>query len=195
MNDNQNLTTGNVPIKLIVFALPLLAANLLQSFYGLVDMVVVGRIVGENGLAAISNASMISFIINSVCIGITMGGTVLAAQYKGAKDECGQIETIGTLFTISLIAAVLVTAAGLSAYGPLFQILKDVYKRQAAARHTDHGSSLDILGDNGSDMDSEHCVNAVHGSLRANPLSPLGAFLIRLEEQPYRSRNLVLVFI
>lgn len=123
MNDNQNLTTGNVPIKLIVFALPLLAANLLQSFYSLVDMVVVGRIVGENGLAAISNASMISFIINSVCIGITMGGTVLAAQYKGAKDECGQIETIGTLFTISLIAAVLVTAAGLSAYGPLFQIL------------------------------------------------------------------------
>ena len=88
MNDNQNLTTGNVPIKLIVFALPLLAANLLQSFYSLVDMVVVGRIVGENGLAAISNASMISFIINSVCIGITMGGTVLAAQYKGAKDEC-----------------------------------------------------------------------------------------------------------
>ena len=67
--------------------------------------------------------------------------------------------------------------------------------RHAAARHTDHGSSLDILGDNGSDMGSEHCVNAVHGSLRANPLSPLGAFLIRLEEQPYRSRNLVLVFI
>ena len=60
MNDNQNLTTGNVPIKLIVFALPLLAANLLQSFYSLVDMVVVGRIVGENGLAAISSASMIS---------------------------------------------------------------------------------------------------------------------------------------
>lgn len=102
MNDNQNLTTGNVPIKLIVFALPLLAANLLQSFYSLVDMVVVGRIVGENGLAAISSASMISFIISSVCIGITMGGTVLTAQYKGAKDECGQIETIGTLFTIPL---------------------------------------------------------------------------------------------
>lgn len=50
-------------------------------------MLVVGRIVGETGLAAISNASMISFIINSVCIGITMGGTVLAAQYKGATTN------------------------------------------------------------------------------------------------------------
>ena len=102
MNDKQNLTTGNIPKKLIAFALPLLAANLLQSFYSLADMLVVGRIVGETGLAAISNASMISFIINSVCIGITMGGTVLAAQYKGANDEHGQLETIGTLF-LSLI--------------------------------------------------------------------------------------------
>jgi putative MATE family efflux protein len=123
MNDKQNLTTGNIPKKLIAFALPLLAANLLQSFYSLADMLVVGRIVGETGLAAISNASMISFIINSVCIGITMGGTVLAAQYKGANDEHGQLETIGTLFTAAFIAAVLVTAAGLAAYRPLFGML------------------------------------------------------------------------
>ena len=102
MNDKQDLTTGTISKKLIAYALPLLAANLLQSFYSLMDMLVVGRIVGETGLAAISNASMLSFIINSVCIGITMGGTVLAAQYKGAKDEHGQIEIIGTLFTCLL---------------------------------------------------------------------------------------------
>lgn len=105
MNDKQDLTTGTISKKLIAYALPLLAANLLQSFYSLMDMLVVGRIVGETGLAAISNASMLSFIINSVCIGITMGGTVLAAQYKGAKDEHGQIEIIGTLFTVAFIAA------------------------------------------------------------------------------------------
>ena len=62
MKEEQNLTTGSVPKKLIIFALPLLFANLLQSFYSIVDMLVVGNIVGETGLAAISNASMISFI-------------------------------------------------------------------------------------------------------------------------------------
>lgn len=91
MNDKHNLTTGNIHGTLIAFALPLLAANLLQSFYSLVDMLVVGRIVGETGLAAISNASMISFIINSVCIGITTGGTVLAAQYKGQRMNMGRL--------------------------------------------------------------------------------------------------------
>lgn len=122
-NQEQDLTVGSVPQKLIRFAIPLFGANLLQSFYSIVDMLVVGRIVGKAGLAAISNASMISFIINSICIGVTMGGTVLVAQYKGANDEQGQKETVGTLFSLSLIASVIVTIAGLLLYSPLFSVL------------------------------------------------------------------------
>lgn len=61
MKEEQNLAIGSVPKKLIMFALPLLLANLLQTFYSVVDMLVVGNVVGETGLAAISNASMISF--------------------------------------------------------------------------------------------------------------------------------------
>ena len=123
MKEKQDLTTGNVSKTLILFALPMLLANLLQSFYSIVDMLVIGRIVGETGLAAISNASMISFIINSICIGVTMGGTVLVAQFKGANDEQGQSETVGTLFTISLIASLIVTILGLLVYQPLFRLL------------------------------------------------------------------------
>lgn len=123
MKEKQNLTTGSVSRKLISFALPLLLANLLQSFYSVVDMLVVGRVVGETGLAAVSNASMLSFIINSVCIGVTMGGTVLIAQFKGADDKQGQSETVGTLFSISLISSVIVTVIGLLIYKPLFSLL------------------------------------------------------------------------
>ena len=123
MKEEHDLTTGSVSKKLIRVALPLLFANLLQSFYSIADMLAVGRFVGKTGLAAISNASMISFIINSICIGVTMGGTVLAAQYKGADDEQGQRETIGTLFSIAFIASLLVTILGLLVYKPLFQVL------------------------------------------------------------------------
>ena len=69
------------------FAFPLLLANILQSFYNVVDMLVVGQIVGDTGLAAINNASKLCYIINSICIGMTMGGAVLIAQYKGANDK------------------------------------------------------------------------------------------------------------
>ena len=57
MIEKHNLLTGSVPRKLAVFALPLLLANMLQSFYNVVDMLVIGQIVGDVGLAAISNAS------------------------------------------------------------------------------------------------------------------------------------------
>lgn len=65
MIEKHNLLTGSVPRKQAVFALPLLLANMLQSFYNVVDMLVIGQIVGDVGLAAISNASKLCYIINS----------------------------------------------------------------------------------------------------------------------------------
>ena len=123
MTQDQNLLTGSVLKKLIRFAFPIFLANLLQALYNVVDMLVVGKIVGEIGLAAISNASMLCFIINSLCIGLTMGGSVLVAQYKGAGDQKGQRDTIGMLFLLSLAAPVVVTMLGLAVYEPLFRAL------------------------------------------------------------------------
>ena len=123
MTQDQNLLTGSVPKKLIQFAFPLFLTNLLQALYNVVDMLVVGKFVGEAGLAAISNASMLCFIINSFCIGLTMGRSVLVAQYKGAGDQKGQRDTIGMLFLLSLAASVVVTILGLAVYEPLFRAL------------------------------------------------------------------------
>lgn len=123
MTQEQDLLTGSVPKKLLRFAFPLFLANLLQALYNVVDMLVVGKMVGEIGLAAISNASMLCFIINSLCIGLTMGGSVLVAQYKGAGDQKGQRDTIGMLFLLSLAASVVVTMLGLALYEPLFRAL------------------------------------------------------------------------
>lgn len=123
MTEEQNLLTGSVPKKLIAFAFPLLLANVLQSFYNVVDMLVVGQIVGDTGLAAISNASKLCYIINSICIGMTMGGAVLIAQYKGADDKKGQTETFHMLALLSLVTSLLVTVVSLAVYQPLFRVL------------------------------------------------------------------------
>ncbi|WP_417007799.1 MATE family efflux transporter, partial [Anaerotruncus massiliensis (ex Togo et al. 2019)] len=119
----RDLTVGSVPKQLLSFAAPLFLANLLQSLYSIVDMAVVGRFVGSAGLAAVSSAAMLSFIIQSVCTGVTTGGAVLIAQYKGARDTRGQRETTGALFSVSALAALLVTAAGLLAYRPVFSLM------------------------------------------------------------------------
>ena len=123
MTEEQNLLSGSVPKKLAAFAFPLLLANILQSFYNVVDMLVVGQIVGDTGLAAINNASKLCYIINSICIGMTMGGAVLIAQYNGANDKKGQAETFQTLAILSFVSALLVTVIGLTFYQSLFRVL------------------------------------------------------------------------
>jgi len=123
MRTEQDLTVGNVSIQLIKFAVPLFFANLLQSLYNIVDMLVVGRIIGSTGVAAISNASALVFIINAICTGVTLGGTVLIAQYKGANDRNSQKETVGTIYSVTAIVALLITGIGLFAYKPLLDLM------------------------------------------------------------------------
>ena len=123
MTEEHSLLTGSVPKKLASFAFPLLSANLLQSFYNVVDMLVVGQIVGDTGLAAIGNASKLCYIINSICIGMTMGGAVLIAQYKGADDKRGQAESFQMLALLSLVSSLLVTVVSFATYQPLFKMV------------------------------------------------------------------------
>ena len=123
MTEEHSLLTGSVPKRLAVFAFPLLLANILQSFYNVADMLVIGQIVGDTGLAAIGNASKLCYIINSICIGMTMGGAVLIAQYKGAGDKKGQAESFQMLALLSLVSSLLVTIVSLATYQPLFRIL------------------------------------------------------------------------
>ena len=80
----QDLTIGSVPGQLIRFAFPLFLSNLLQSCYSVVDMAVVGRFVGGAGLAAVSSASRICFLVTSLGMGITIGGGVLVVSIQGS---------------------------------------------------------------------------------------------------------------
>ena len=50
----RDLTSGSVPATMLKFAMPLFFSGLLQTFYNMVDMMVVGRFVGSSGLAAVS---------------------------------------------------------------------------------------------------------------------------------------------
>ena len=51
---NQDLLTGSVPRRLLAFSMPFLAANVLQSVYAVVDMIIVGQFVGSAGLSGVS---------------------------------------------------------------------------------------------------------------------------------------------
>ena len=85
-----SFTEGPLFRRLLAFALPLMAVNLLQYVYQAVDMVVVGQVVGPVGLVSISNATNAAYIVNAFVIGLTAGGGVVVARFVGARDVAGQ---------------------------------------------------------------------------------------------------------
>lgn len=114
---------GRPAANLARFALPALGANLLQSADQVVDMLVVGAFVGERGLAALANATMVGFVANSLSLGLAVGATVLASRRLGAGDPRGasRAEGAALLAAIALSAAVALPCALLA--GPLYGAL------------------------------------------------------------------------
>lgn len=106
----RDLTTGPITRTLIAFALPTLGANLLQSLNGSVNAIWIGRILGEDALAATSNANLIMFLMLSAIIGFGIAATILIGQSYGRRDVDAVRRIVGSaaglFLALSLIVAV-----------------------------------------------------------------------------------------
>ncbi len=102
----RDLTQGSVTRLLLIFAFPLLCSNLLQTFYNMVDMIVIGHFVGRDGLSAVSIGGDVLNFLTFLVMGFSNAGQVILSQYIGAGNRAQIRGTIGTMFTVTLICAV-----------------------------------------------------------------------------------------
>lgn len=109
-----DFTSGSITKALIRFSVPFLIANLIQSMYNIVDIMVVSRFCGPTGIAGASIGGNVTQTVTYMIIGLCNGGSIMTAQYAGMKNHKDIRETIGTMFSIMLILAVAVTAVMLS---------------------------------------------------------------------------------
>ncbi|MEE0420383.1 MAG: MATE family efflux transporter [Lachnospiraceae bacterium] len=83
----QDMTKGN-PFRLILlFTIPVFVGNLFQTFYNLVDSVIVGQFLGVNALAAVGGTGSLMFLVLGWVNGMTSGFSILIAQSFGAGDD------------------------------------------------------------------------------------------------------------
>ncbi len=105
----NDLTTGNVLKTLLLFAVPFLIANVLQSLYGAVDLFVVGKYCSTESVAAVSTGTQVTQIITSLITGLTLGSTILIGEHMGGKDYDRVKQTIGTTLSVFAVTAVILT--------------------------------------------------------------------------------------
>jgi len=119
----QDLTQGS-PAKLIVmFCLPLLIGNLFQQLYNISDILIVGRLLGVNALAAVGATAPIFFVFLLISFGFTGGLTVVTAQRFGAKDIDGMHTSVTHAIMASAVWCALMSAALIFFLKPLLRLM------------------------------------------------------------------------
>ncbi len=132
-NISKDLTSGTVSKQLLKFAFPFMMANLLQALYSVADMFFVGIYVGRDGIAGVNIGGQVVMLITNIVTGLAIGGTILIAQYTGAKNKEGQSKTIGTLLSVFGIIGVVATIGSLLLSKNLLTILNTPASAMAEA--------------------------------------------------------------
>lgn len=103
----RDLTRGSISRSLIMFALPMIAGNLLQQFYNIADTLIVGRALGSGALAAVGSAYTLMTFLNSIFLGLSMGAGALFSIYRGRGDErslrLGIVHAFGLILGVTLL--------------------------------------------------------------------------------------------
>ena len=109
---SRDLTQGPIARTLLLFALPVLGANVLQSLNGSVNAIWLGNLLGEEALTASSNANLVLFLLLGAVFGVSMAATILVAQAMGARDTERAKCVVGTGTTFFVVASIVVAAGG-----------------------------------------------------------------------------------
>ncbi|WP_415379474.1 MATE family efflux transporter [Halosimplex sp. TS25] len=106
-DSDYDLTEGSLFRPLLALSTPIVLTQLLQVVYNLVDTFWVGRL-GGDAVSALSFSWPPVFVLISLGGGLTLAGSVLVAQHKGAdnvervNEVAGQTLAFVTLFSLVL---------------------------------------------------------------------------------------------
>lgn len=113
MNENQDFTKGSILKKMLCFMLPVLGALVMQSLYGAVDLLIVGRYGTTTGISAVSTGSMITNSITMVITALATAVTVLMGHHlgNGTPEKIGNLlgNTLTLFSIISIILMIVMT--------------------------------------------------------------------------------------
>ena len=108
-----DMTQGSIFKLLLQFALPLMAGNLFQQFYNMVDTWVVGNYVSNEAYSAVGTMGPIINMLIGFFSGFASGTGVVISQYYGAKMPHQVRKAVHTALVMTVVMGVALTAIGL----------------------------------------------------------------------------------
>ena len=119
----QSMTTGKIAPLLITFALPLMAGNIFQELYTVVDTMIVGQFLGVAALAAVGNGGWITWMLLGAVQGFTQGFANPVAQAFGAGDKERVRKNMANSIVLTAVISLVLLAIGEAVMIPLLKLL------------------------------------------------------------------------
>ncbi len=124
LNKNE-ITEGIIWKQLLIFFFPIVIGTLFQQLYNTVDAVIVGRFVGKAALASVGgSAAVLTYQVVMFFTSLANGAAVIISQFYGAKNSERLHTALHTAAAFSIIASILISAAGFLAAPALLSIMK-----------------------------------------------------------------------
>ena len=115
---------GPLLSKIMLVALPMMAANLIQVLFTVVDMVVIGRYADKEAMAAVGSCGSLITTILSLFVGMSTGANVLVARYIGARDGKETARSVHTAIAIALYGGLLLAIVSAAVVRPVLVLMK-----------------------------------------------------------------------
>ncbi len=130
----RDLTRGSITKGLLLFALPMMAGNLLQQLYNIADTLIVGQALGKDALAAVGSAYTLMTFLTSIFLGLSMGAGALFSIYLGRQDRETLRSTVGHAFCLIALVTLALNAAVYLLLDPILRFLQIPLELYASMR-------------------------------------------------------------
>lgn len=118
-----DMCNGPLSGKMLLFAIPLMLSGILQLLFNTADIIIVGRIVGTQALAAVGSTSTLIYLLTSFSMGLSVGISVLIGRYYGAEKEEEITKVVHTAIAMGLLCGCLLMILGILSSRQLLQLM------------------------------------------------------------------------
>ena len=118
-----NLLEGPILRAMIAFAIPIMIATIFQQLYNTVDIMIVGRFLGEESLAAVGATAAIFELVVGFALGIGNGMGIVIARHYGAGNYEKLKSAVAATFVIGGVLSIVIAVLGNFTLYPLLKLL------------------------------------------------------------------------
>ena len=109
--------------KIIIFTVPLIAANLMGALFNSADLIVVGRFANAKALAAVGATSGLTMLVLNLFFGLSSGVSVLASRFIGSRDRRQLSKTVHTAMSVAIYGGIAMAIFSILISKPILKLM------------------------------------------------------------------------